>query len=74
MPSLVELSSLLLLSSVQVAFSAAEPVKFDFKRSIVDAATLQKRAGGSEVVTLKQDQYKIMYTWVNSLPLVLSPT
>jgi hypothetical protein len=66
MPSLAKTSSLLLLSSLGVTLSAAEPIQLDFKKSLVNVPTFEKRADGSEVATLNQDQFKAMYTLVHS--------
>ena len=71
MPSLPKTSSLLLLSSLGITLSAAEPIKLDFKKSLVNAPTFEKRAGGSEVAALNQDQYKAMYTLVSSSQIIL---
>lgn len=62
MRSLVTASSLVLLSSLGISLSAAEPIQLDFKKSIVNVASFEKRAGGTELATLNQDQYKSMYT------------
>jgi hypothetical protein len=62
MPSLAKASSLFLLSSLAISLSAAEPIQLDFKRSLVNVPTFEKRADGAEVATLKQDQIKSMYT------------
>jgi hypothetical protein len=62
MPSLARTSSLLLLFSLGITFSAAEPIQLDFKKSFVNDPTFQKRAGGSEVAVLNQDAHRIMYT------------
>ena len=69
MPSLAKTSTLLLLSSFRVAISVAEPIQLDFKRSLVNVGGFEKRDGGSELVTLNQDQYKSMYTLVVSVSI-----
>jgi hypothetical protein len=62
MPSLVRISSLLLLFSLGISSSAAEPIQLDFKKSVFNAPTFQKRADGSEVAVLKEDAHRVMYT------------
>lgn len=62
MPSLATASSLILLSSLGISLSVAEPIQLDFKKSLVNVARFEKRADGTEVATLNQDQLKSMYT------------
>jgi hypothetical protein len=62
MPSLARAASLVLFSSLGISLSGAEPIRLDFKKSLVNVASFEKRSGGTEVATLNQDQYKSMYT------------
>jgi hypothetical protein len=71
MPSLATASSLALLASFGITFSAAEPIQLDFKKSIVNVPAFQKRADGTVVGTLNQDQFKSMYTLVSTLLITL---
>jgi hypothetical protein len=66
MPSLATASSLVLLASLGTTLSAAEPIQLDFKKSLVNVPAFQKRADGTVVATLNQDQYKSMYTLVST--------